>query len=301
MNDRRRVSKRLSPGIKRLLSVVGLITAIVPFAVSQANPIVESNKPTAPAPVAPPPEFEVVSVKPHGPLDRGWKLRFTPDGYYAEGVTAQKLIQEAYGIFEADRISGLPSWGNSQKYDIEAKFSDSDLPAFQKLDVDQRRLTIQGLLASRFKLKVRHEVRELPVYDLIVAKDQPKFQETRPDEAPIRSTKGFGGLITRSGPGQLTVKWETMSHFAEMLSMILDRQVIDTTGLKGHYDFALDWAPDSNLAAGVGSSNETSTTPDLSGPSIFTALQEQLGLKLKAQKGPVEVLVIAHIEQPSAN
>jgi uncharacterized protein (TIGR03435 family) len=300
MYDRQRVSRRLVPAIKQLLSVVGLITAFLPFAVSQSNPIMESNKPIAPSTVAPPPEFEVVSIKPHGPMDRGWKLHFTSDGYYAEGVTTQKLIQEAYGIFEANRIAGLPTWGTSQKYDIEAKFSDSDLPAFQKLDVDQRRLTIQALLASRFKLIVRHEVRELPVYDLAVAKDQPKFQETRPDEAPIRSTKGFGGLVTRSRPGQLTVKWETMSHFAEMLSMILDRQVIDTTGLKGHYDFALDWAPDSNPAAGVGSSNETSVTPD-PGPSIFTALQEQLGLKLKPQKGPVEVLVIAHIEQPSAN
>jgi uncharacterized protein (TIGR03435 family) len=188
-----------------------------------------------------------------------------------------------------------------KKFDIEAKLDEGDVSSFQSLDVDQRGLILQALLADRFRLKIHREIKELPVYALIAAKDGPKLRETSPDHVPAGAIKGFGGSVTRGGPGQLTVGWLTMPYFARLLSQQMDRIVVDKTGLTGHYDFKLDWAPDGGAVPVIDTSNGASVPPDPAGPSIFKAVQEQLGLKLEPQNGPLEVIVIDHVEEPSAN
>jgi uncharacterized protein (TIGR03435 family) len=247
------------------------------------------------------PTFAVVSVRPNNLNDGRWRLKFVADGFSATGVTVEMLIREAYGIFETDRLSGAKGWVNSDRFDVEAKVDEGDVPALHRLEPGQRTMMLQAVLADRLKLKVHHESQELPVFVLSVAKNGPKFHETPPDHAPIGAADGGGATWTRSRPGQLTGEWVSMPHFATALSQRLDRPVEDETGLRGHYDLKLDWAPDEMAARSNTSANGTPATLEPAGPSIFTALQEQLGLKLKSKDGLVDVLVIDDVQKPSAN
>jgi uncharacterized protein (TIGR03435 family) len=246
-------------------------------------------------------KFVVASVRPNSLNDGRWRLKFVADGFSATGVTVEMLIREAYGIFETDRLSGAKGWVNSDRFDVEAKVDEGDVPAFQKLEREQRSLMLQALLADRLKLKVHHESEKLPVFVLSVAKNGPKFHEAPPGHVPVGAGDGGAATWTRSRPGQLTVEWVSMPHFATALSQRLDRPVEDETGLRGHYDLKLDWAPDEMAVRSNTSANGTPAAPDSAGPSIFTALQEQLGLELKSKKGLVDVLVIDDVQKPSAN
>jgi len=220
-------------------------------------------------------------------------------------MSVRQLVQEAYGVFEEDRIVGLDAnWLSSQKYDIDAKVDESDLETFQSLDYDHRRLMQQALLTDRFKLAVHLENKERPIYVLILAKNGPKLQESKTYPRGPGTIKGMGGLQRRGDP-HLTVEGGTMPYLAKHLSLTLGRTVVDKTGLTGRYDYKLDWTPDMDLAATgpmPGYPQRAAVqAPDPSGPSIFTAIQEQLGLKLESQKGPVEILVVDRVEQPSEN
>jgi uncharacterized protein (TIGR03435 family) len=169
---------------------------------------------------------------------------------------------------------------------------------------------VQALLADRFKLKVSHQTKELPVYALVVAKGGPKLTETQvPPPTPdgtAAPNRGFRG-IRMGGPGQLTGTNIDMGLLADLLSgqRELGRLVIDQTGLKGNYDWTLKWTPDRSdpmfKAPDGGQPSGDALPADSSGPSLFTALEEQLGLKLEARKGPVETLVIDSIEKSSEN
>jgi len=169
---------------------------------------------------------------------------------------------------------------------------------------------LQALLADRFNLKVSHQTKDLPVYALVVAKSGPKLTPTEvpPPAADGASapTKGFRG-IRMMGPGQLSATNINIELLADILSgqPELGRLVIDETGLKGNYDWTLKWTPDQSaqMSKGAEDAHATADAPplDSSGPSIFTALEEQLGLKLEAKKGPVETLVIESIEKASEN
>lgn len=246
------------------------------------------------------PTFEVVSVKPDPPGQTGWMIGSTPDGYRAFGATMWMLVREAYGVFEDGRISGAPSWFMSDKFSIEAKVAEQDEAAFKKLDYNQRREMLQSILADRFKLSVHWEAREMPIYALRVAKNGPKLHESAPDpDAPGRA-KGMGGLVKRGSP-HLIVEGGTLSALALNLSRATGRTVIDKTGLTGRYDYHLDWTRETSLNPLPGAAGFSTPPPDSDAPSIFTAVQEQLGLKLDSQKGPVEVLVVDHAEKPSRN
>ena len=234
-------------------------------------------------------------------------------------MTAKILIAWAYaGIslpLQDNQLSGGPSWISSERYDIDAKLDDSQVEALEKLPPEQRilqnKLRVQSLLADRFKLVVREETKEIPVYALVIAKNGPKLQETKPGDTYPNGIKGPDGR-----PSLACCGWETgqlkgqalpMATLVMMLSHQLGRTVLDQTGLKGKYDFALKWTPDQSSAGdvhgadGVKPGAESAPPPDSSGPSIFTAIQEQLGLKLESTKGPVESIVIEHIERPSEN
>jgi uncharacterized protein (TIGR03435 family) len=237
----------------------------------------ESGTPKVPA-------FSVISVK-RNPTANGWHDASTADGYSATGVALTWLLPEAYGIRQSYRIIGVPDWGDTYRYDIEARVDDADLNALHKLDWKTRYAMVQQILVQRFKIKVHRENRVQPIYSLVVARND------RLPPAADPNSKYANGLVSRSRPGRLTLSNFTMASFAETMSGSLGHMVIDNTGLSGRYDLKLDWNP-----------NETDTSaPDSSAPSIFTAVQEQLGLKLVPTTGSVECLFIDHIEQPSVN
>lgn len=259
-------------------------------------------KARSPAAVAPSASFDVASIK----LDRDTPatgihihISFDQDSFTASGVTVKDLIQLAYQINDF-QLSGGPSWAESEKYVVQAKMDEATVEALKKLPREQRneqqRLMVQSLLAERFKLKLSHSSKELPVYDLVLTTKGPKFSQSSGSAGSNR------GMNSRSG--ELTAAATSMSDFAEWLSSIVGRKVVDKTGLEGNYDFTLHWTRQSLVAtsgAATDGGKGAAAIDDSSGPSIFTALQEQLGLKLESQKGPVEILIIDSAEKPSEN
>jgi bla regulator protein blaR1 len=262
------------------------------------------------------PVYEVASIKPNKSANNMVRLMFTPNGLDATNVTLQGLVKVAYSV-EDNQISGGPSWFNSDHYDINAKMDSGTADALHKLNEDQGRLVrqqmLQALLGDRFKLTVRHETKELSVYALIAAKSGPKLHEAKPGDTYPNGIKGLDGVAVGRpgfmlrGRGWITGQGLPMTSLAELLTEQLGRPVVDKTGLMGIYDFKLQWTPDESQGvmfrgAEPGPQTPTSTSsPDSSGPSVFTAIQEQLGLRLESQKGSVEVLVIDHVEKPSEN
>ena len=255
------------------------------------------------------PAFDVVSVKPNKSDSGMVRIMAKPDGYAASNVSLRMLIQAAYGIRE-DLVSGAPGWADSARFDIDAKVAGSDVDALKKLSPEQRRLVLQPLLADRFKLKIHTETKQLPVYELVVAKGGSKLKEANPGDTYANGIKGPDGVgrggMMRFGPGQLTAQAVPMTSLANMLSQQLHRTVLDKTVLTGKYDIELNWTPDQGsepMFKGAEGSPQRAdaAAPDSSGPSIFTALQEQLGLRLQSAKGPVETIVIDHVEMPSEN
>jgi uncharacterized protein (TIGR03435 family) len=222
------------------------------------------------------------------------------------------LIRTAYGI-EENQISGGPSWLKSEHYDVDAKMDSATADALHKLAEDQRRVAtqhmLQALLADRFKLAVHHDSKELSIYALVVAKSGPKLQQAKPGDTYPNGIKGPDGIgrggVMRMGRGQLTGQALPMSALARLLTGQLGRTVVDKTGLQGDYDFTLQWTPDESEGASFRGPDTgpqgSAPSADSSGPSLFTALQEQLGLKLESQNGPVETYVIDHAEKPSEN
>jgi uncharacterized protein (TIGR03435 family) len=291
--------------IERIHLKITFIAGLLPIAaawpavpsLAQAAPQAAATPATAAA--AAPPVFEVSTVKLNKTGSTGSSANFK-DGYFtASNESLRNLMQyEAYGIPES-RILGGPKWLNSERFDIAAKTDSSFSEQTRTLPRDQRRLLTQAmfqrLLADRFKLAVHWETRELPVYALVVAKKGPILHESK----EINGNSG-----TSSTTGKLSVQNLTLAEIAQALtrelSTELGRVVIDKTGIQGRYDFTLKWTPDNGAAAADNGTGGTPPPAD-SGPSIFTAVQEQLGLKLESAKGQVQVLVIDHAEMPSEN
>lgn len=243
----------------------------------------------------------IASVKPADPSDRRFRLGFTPEGYSAENVSLLKIVQDAYGIYEQDRIVGYPSWVSSQKFTIDAKVDSTDLGALSQASLHERQDMLQKLLADRFELTTHTETREMRIYSLVVTKRGPKLQEAKSGYISDGTFKGFRGTVRRSSPGHLEVEGFTMGNFALFLARQVGHHVDDRTGLAGFYDFSLDWAADEMASQPDGVSSGSIAAPVPSGPSIYDALKEQLGLELSAAKGPVSVLVVDQVAEPSPN
>jgi uncharacterized protein (TIGR03435 family) len=254
------------------------------------------------------PTFDVVSVKLNKSGDGRMRTMFKPDGYSATNVSLKLLIQMAYGIRQ-DLISGGPDWVESEGYDFDAKVAGADLEEWKKLTPKQRGSMLQSVLQDRFKLKVHTETKQLPVFELVVAKGGPKLKEATPGDTYANGIKGPDGVsrggMMRMGRGQVTGQALPMTSVVNMLAQQLHRTVIDKTGLTGKYDLELNWTPEEGEGMGppppAGGPQHADPSSDSSGPSIFTAVQEQLGLKLQSAKGPVETLVIDNVEKPSEN
>jgi uncharacterized protein (TIGR03435 family) len=254
------------------------------------------------------PKFEVASVKPSNAADRRLFFNVQPGGRFTvANCTAKRLIQEAYGI-KAFQISGGPGWMGSDLFDIAAKAEGSTATNF-----DQIKLMLQSLLAERFQLVVRRDTKELPVYALVVDKNGPKFEAASESDPNIidlsqRPDLAAGGArlhFTIIRRGRLTAQGTNMALLASQLANFLGRTVVDKTALSGTYDVKLEWVPDENQVAmfqAMGVPEGFGAPPaDWQGPSLFAALQEQLGLKLESQKGPVEIFTIERIDRPSEN
>jgi uncharacterized protein (TIGR03435 family) len=233
------------------------------------------------------------------------------DGILIENSTLFEIVRWNYrlGVFwRPDQFQGMPKWFMTDNFDIRAKVAAGDVAAWQKLSEGSRRLVFRKVLVERFKFAWHFADVDAPVYNLVIAKGGLKIKEAQPGEAsPYHfhvagdpSTPYAGpGVTTRPVPGGwITVMQQLhMSSFAKsFLTDEVGRQVIDKTGLPGAYNFSLDYSHE-QLSAAPGPED----TSGPASPSIFTALQEQLGLKLEAARGPVPNMVIEHVEQPSEN
>ncbi len=246
------------------------------------------------------PPLAVASIRQVPPADRdAMMIGFSDDGASFRGVAVAWIVQLAFSgpslwVQEDDLIVGLPGWTKTERYDIQAKVDDEDVAKWKQLSPSQRWLAVQPLLVARFNLQFHHETRERPTYSLVVAKKGPKLYKVQPRETyPVsaKSPDGTGGgdesTVT---PGKIVLKGSSLAALAKLLSSQgLSHPVVDKTGLTDIYDITLRWSPDD-----TGSS-------DSSLPSLFTALQEQLGLKLQYNKNPIDVIVIDRFEKPSAN
>jgi uncharacterized protein (TIGR03435 family) len=240
-------------------------------------------------------EFEAASIKPSAPMAMGMVkmgMEMLPGGRVSmSGVTAKILIQQAYGVRDFQIVGG-PSWLGSERYDITAKPQGAATP-------EQVKVMIQALLADRFKLQFHRETKELPTYALVVAKGGPKFHESEKVKGP---DKPKGARMNMRGRGQFSLEGAPVAALANQLGQVLGRSVIDKTELAGNYDFKLEWTPDEGQPGIMKPpGGDGSAAADLPGASIFTALQDQLGLKLESTKGPVETLVIERAEKASEN
>jgi uncharacterized protein (TIGR03435 family) len=224
--------------------------------------------------------WDVVSVKPNKSLDPSSSMRMTANGVELRNITLHAVFLNGFEVKSENQIVGYPSWVDSEHFDIQAKMDPETAAAHHGLIGEQSALQwhslMREILDERFGMKYHREQRELPVYLLVVAKQGSKLYESAPEENTSSSV----------GPGKYVSHHCKMSGLAFSLSGAADRIVIDKTGLTGEYEIELTWAPDGQ--------------PD-AGPSIFTAVQEQLGLKLEPAKAPLDVVVIDHLERPSEN
>ena len=264
------------------------------------------------------PRFEVASVKKNASSPRFMAVRPRAGGLTTENAPLRLLIQNAYGV-QAFQISEGPAWIQSEGYDIEAK-------ADGKASRAQILLMLRSLLEDRFQLKLHRETKELPVYALTVARSGLKLQPPKeggcipadpsgtlppPSNTPRQRAPGFPcgmpGVMMEPSGVRIEGGKVAMPDFIRVLSMVLGRPVLDRTGFAETFDVRLDFTPDEAAAglprsAGPGDPESSPPAADpASPPPIFAAIQEQLGLKLESVKGPVEVLVIDHVERPSQN
>jgi uncharacterized protein (TIGR03435 family) len=277
-------------------SISGTVTqmASMPLVLERATPDTEWALP-APPPKIPAmapdahPAFEVATIKPAPPDAQRAMFRMRGGELVVENQSLSDLIRFAYDV-EDKQIAEGPGWMGTDKWDINAKPDTPGMPSQA-----QTREMLQKLLAERFSLKVHEEKRQMAAYALTVSKDGPKLTKSA-------VTSEFPGFTM--GPlGVMHAGRATMGDFAHILQGgILDRPVLDETGLSGQWDFTLKWTPDETQFAGLPVRPPSPPADDASPlPPLFTAIQEQLGLKLEGQKADVPVVVIDHVDHPSPN
>lgn len=295
----RRMARKLDWAGRPLLVAAGIITVAVPIAIGFINaPASQAQSPSTPDQ----PVSYVAFVRLNNAADARSFSEYSPVAgrFTATAVTVGTLLRIAYRI-QPYQLVGAPAWISTKRYDIAAKADDNPAPSQQVL--------LRALLKDRFGLVVHNETREMPVFALVVARRDGKLgpQLTKssfdcaaylagPRQPPDPSQTP--PCATRIGVGTLFGKAIPMAQLATSLAPFVGRFTVDHTGLTGGFDVELTWTPGQTVpnAAGV-----PDAPPDSSGPSIFTALQEQLGLKLVSEKGPVAVLVVVRLEEPSAN
>ncbi len=290
-----RVSRTLGC-TRSLVFLSALFVVLVPGVFGQTNAGQSGTASQATRTETRVPAFDVVSIKPNkSSSGNNNSTSFSSESFSATNVSVKMLLEDAYDV-KQDLIYGLPGWASSDRFDINAKIVEPDLELLKKLTPKQAEGMLQAILVDRFQLKVHTETKTLPVYEMVVVKDGPKFKASAPEGSPEdKSPNGVarGAMTVQSSVQntELTGHAIPLASLANMLTDQLHRTVIDKTGLTGQYDLLLKWTADD----GTDASSDSST------PSIFTALQEQLGLKLQSAKGPVDTLVVDRVELPSEN
>src|SRR5476649_164289 len=296
-----------------LLAAVGSVTA--------AGLAAQTHQAPPPAPA-----FEVASIKPNNSGDGRVMMQNQPCRFVATNITLRLLIRNAYQVQDF-QITGGPNWLGSDHFDIIAKVPDGT-PAPQGPPApgsapSPLQLMLRSLLAERFKLTLHNETKDSPIYALVLARSDgrlgPELKTSEADcNAQFAAGRGRGGPMPppgppppgaampcgiRIGPGNMAVGGSPLSQFANSLGMFTGRVVVDRTGLTGNYDFNLTWTPDQMPQRPPGAPADqpvqfNGVAIDPNGPSLFTAVQEQLGLKLDSARGPVELLVIDRADKP---
>jgi uncharacterized protein (TIGR03435 family) len=260
--------------------LVGVVN--VPSTNAQAKPVV--------APADEVPRFEVAAIKPSKPENRGHNsTRGSADRMLIQNYTLRDLIRLAYDLKTDSQILSGPDWLDKQAFDINAKIEDSEIARMKTMDWPamqrERNAMLRSLLSERFALKAHLDDRKMPVYALVVAKSGAKLTPT----SPATAAKGHN-ISTRNG--HMTASATSMDAFADDLDYRPEtggRMVLNRTGLTEEYDFKLNWALD----------NGDGTSADPALPGLFTALREQLGLKLQPEKGEVRVVVVESATKPT--
>jgi uncharacterized protein (TIGR03435 family) len=269
----------------------------LPLSFTRATPETEWAIPTPPPPVPPMaadanPSFDVATIKPSVPNTPGKGFGFRGGHFVTRNTDLNDLIAFAYGL-HTKQIIGAPDWFGTTLYDIEGKPDVDGRPSMKQMGI-----MVQKLLADRFKLTFHHDKRELSVYVISVASGGPKM--TKSTAAATDPPAFFFRAL-----GDLTVRNQDMKDFATwMQNGVMDKPVVDQTGLTDRYDFQLKWTPDDSQFAAfrsVGAVVPPPTDNPNAPPALYTAIQEQLGLKMGPAKVPDDVIVIDHVEQPSAN
>jgi uncharacterized protein (TIGR03435 family) len=269
-------------------------------------------------------EYDVVSIKILDPDLRGVEIGtgYAADGLTAHGVRMFWMFRNAYGVTKPE-IVGAPAWFDDVRFSVDAKLDPATSAELQKLSPDQlkaaRMQMLQTVLADRFGLKCHVETRELPAYFLTIAKGGPKLQDAKPDNVGKHDLNDINGsrytdFVTIRYDEETTLigqaaSMKTLTEFLSQWALSLSgenaKPVVDKTGLTGAYDFAVKFSPQAMVIAPAGADPASvQTMADMrnpGGPSLFKALQDSLGLKMEAGKGPVRVIVIDHVEKPSAN
>ena len=242
-------------------------------ALSQARPIA--------------PRFDVVAIREN--RSTGWNMGMSLRGgsLHVHNLFLKSLITSGYGVREG-LILGLPRWAEQARFDIQARVTDADPSMLNGISREQRRALMAAMLEDRFRLKAHVVTRTMPVYDLVVARHGAKFSESPPGVTGEGRNAAEPNVDV--GKTEFTATGAPILTLSSLLEEIVGRAVLDRTGLTGIYDLHLQWAPD------------LTGTPDPdASPSIFTALRQQLGRELRPNKGPVNTLVVDHLERPVEN
>lgn len=281
--------------------------ALAPYGITRARAQAPADKP----------KFEVASVRENTNDDGKVMFGIQPGGRFNTiNAPLWELIRMAYGV-QRTQLVGAPDWTESARYDIVAK-AETDIPGSAPgSPLGPLNFMLQDLLEDRFKLRAHRETRDMPVYELRLARTDGKLGEgLKPSTIDCAAMRGRGrggraggppgppppGERPRCGmrvaPNQVLAGGVALAQLTQMLSQFTQRIVVDRTGLSGTFDIDLSFTPE-RMPQGPPPPGAPALNIDPNGPSLFTALQEQLGLKLESEKAPVEVLVIDHVERPT--
>jgi uncharacterized protein (TIGR03435 family) len=280
-------AQKLGSGALLILMSLGLVTAD-----SHAQTGAASDS-TSAITTTPTIEFDAVSIRLNksGNSQMSHSFPANGDSMTFTNVPLFMIIMFAYNADHPGKTIGLPEWTRTERYDITAKVTGPEVSEYQKFSRAQRTLMLQKVLSDRCKLQLHREKKSTPVYELVIAKGGPKMQPANVSDVPAN-----GRTVFFTGNGQVSGKGATNEDLAFALSDFsgMDRQVLNNTGLQGRCNFTLQFTMNQSADVSAPPNSEAA-------PSIFAALQEQLGLKLVPATDPVEYLVIDHIERPSEN
>ncbi len=291
------IARKLDFRRKLLLGAAAILAVALPIAAGMlhANPSRAGSQTQTTTAI---PAYATVSIVPSKSGGDPVALMFGPDQFLSKNASLQQVIRAAYGI-EDDRIIGAPAWLESEKYNVEAKEGRSEIEDPRKLSFDQRvaeqKPMLQALLTERLKLAVHRETRDLTVLALVLAKNGPKLQPSKPGDPYPNGFKGPDG-VARPGfhvqGNNLIGQGVPVGPLLWHLSWQLRRTVLDETGLSGSYDFTL------KMPDGIPLGIDNPPPPESYEPALSAAIEQELGLKLEPRKSALEVLIIDHVEKP---